>query len=279
MEFNVEEELSKKGNEFWKNLFESTKAEKRPAKRIKIERAFRSVLENDKREDIQAVIEDISQGTPIEFLSLGTDSIVFKTGENGKYVFKLGTCRQKFKIPYSPRIMMPLFRQQYDFDLYFEVFHRGENKNVEITEEMILEIFKELEAQGIFWGDARPDQLYYLMRENIIPDFILGKYINLFGFDNEMLSREEYTSLKEGDLVIGDLDYLYSAADPQKAIGRPCNLVMEYIRTACDENGKLKYNIDELIKNRKKYEDMQVLKATGGNGLDDEDDDWRLEDW
>lgn len=239
---NLIKELKKDENEFWKQLFETIEIKKSAYSFYEedaIEKAFEAILQYEDREELEYIIKDISQGEKIEKIAFGSSSVVFKTGKNQEIIFKIGFNRQKYKIPYHPRIMQPLFRKKYTNNLYLEIFYMGEYENADITGEEVLEIFKELEKAGIFWGDARPENIVRLKKKNDIPDYIGGKYINLFGYDDENLTRDQFVALQVGDYVICDLDFLFKMDDPQKSMGNVCPEVYDYMK-------KNQYNISEL---------------------------------
>lgn len=271
---NLIKELNKKENKFWKMIFEKIKIKQSNIAFYEeevISQAFQNILQYENKDELQAIIEYISQGERIEKFAFGSSSVVFKTGRNQEIVFKIGISRQNYKIPYSQRIMQPIFRKKYCDDLLLEVFYMGEYEKVNITEEETLRIFIELEKMGIFWGDARPDNLVILKRKNEIPDYVRGKYINLFGFDDDELTRDEFTALEIGEYVICDLDFLFRMDDPKKSLGMPCKTVLDYM----EKNG---YNMDEL-KNNFIYNAMKCEERRKQKEEDEEYEKYEKYDW
>ena len=108
------------------------------------------------RQEKAIVLAHASDGNDYEFKSCGTSSLILKSGDK---VVKLGLGRRKFEVPYHPRIMMPYFRKRYQDGSCIEVFNYGDTKSADITDEKLLEIYKELENDGILWGDARKENL------------------------------------------------------------------------------------------------------------------------
>lgn len=238
-------ELNKDDNSFWKELFKKIEIKKTAYSFYEedvVIKAFESILNSKSKEEIQAIIEYIAQGEKIEKFAFGASSLVFKTGKKKDIVIKIGINRQKYEIPYHPLIMQPLFRKKYSDDLYLEIFNLGEYEKLNITDDEVLEIFKELERAGIFWGDARAENLVVLKKKNQIPNYISGKFINLFGYDDKNLTRDQFTALEVGNYVICDLDFLFRKDDPKKSLGLPCKKVYEYMETHGYNMKQLKSN-------------------------------------
>lgn len=181
---------------------------------------------SDDREEKKLILQAVANGNKYQFLSCGSSSFVICAGEQ---VVKLGAGRRKYNIPYHPRIMMPYFRKKYDDGSCLEVFNYGIVDSAEITDEKLLEIYKELESAGILWGDARKDNLLVLTQDNKIPEFIRSKDFNVFGFlEDTMVQSEDHVALKKGDIVICDLDMLYLKGDPQYREGILDAIIEQY---------------------------------------------------
>lgn len=188
------------------------------------------ILQSKDLEEITTILEDIkNKEGELEYKNMGGCSIVLKSGDKA---VKLGTDRKKYPIPYHPRIMQPKFRKKYDNNIYFEIFDYGNIDKAKISSETVLQIFKELEKDGIFWGDARKDNVLVLKKDNDLPEYIKGENFNLFGYiedEKNPLTKDKYKALKKGDYVICDLDYLFLENDPEKSVGILDDIVTYYL--------------------------------------------------
>lgn len=190
---------------------------------------FSRLLLSDDREDKKLILQEVSNGNPYEYKACGTTSFIIQTGDQ---VVKLGERKRKYEVPYHPRIMMPYFRKQYDDETTLEVFNYGNTDSAQITDEKLLEIYKELEAAGIRWGDARKANLLVLTKDNDLPDFIKSKEFNLFGFlEDSRFPTNNHKALKKGDIVICDLDMLYTMDDPSYKKGLLDDVIENYLRS------------------------------------------------
>ncbi len=191
------------------------------------DREFAQLVCSEDREEKKIILQAIANGNKYRFLSCGSSSFVISAGDQ---VVKLSAGRRKYNIPYHPRIMMPYFRKKYDDGTCLEVFNYGIVDSAKITDEKLLEIYKELESAGIIWGDARKDNLLVLTKDNEIPDFIKSNNFNVFGFlDDDRVLSENHVALKKGDIVICDLDMLYVKGDPDYREGVLDEVIESYI--------------------------------------------------
>jgi len=194
----------------------------------------------EEREEKAMVLEEVAQGKTYKFRNCGTSSLIIQAGEQ---VVKLGLGRRKFEIPYHPRIMMPYFRKKYSDDSCLEVFNYGDIESAEITNEKLLEIYKELEKAGIIWGDASKKNLAVLKKDNDLPKFIKSKEFNMFGFlEDSKFPTNNHIALKAGDIVVCDLDMLYAKGDPDCHFGDLDDIVEDYI----DEQKIRRLNINKV---------------------------------
>lgn len=189
---------------------------------------FKKLITSNDLEEKQLILEAVSNGKPFEYKSIGSSSLVLKTGEQ---IVKLGSGRRKFEVPYHPRIMMPYFRKQYEDNSVLEVYNLGITESAQITDYELLNIYKELESAGILWGDARKENLLVLREDNNLPDFIRNSPdFNVFGFlEDAEFPTNEHKVLKKGDIVICDLDYLYAKDDPDYSEGMPDDIIEAYL--------------------------------------------------
>lgn len=197
---------------------------------------FKGLVNSKDMEEKRLILEEVSNGNDFEFLDVGSSSLVLKTG---KQVVKLGAGRMNYEVPYHPRLMMPYFRKQYDDNTILEVYNLGLTVPALISDQELLSIYKELEAAGILWSDAKKDNLLVLREDNDLPDFIKkSPNFNVFGFlDDDNFPTEKHVPLKKGDIVICDLDYLYVKGDPNYSVGIPDDIILDYISRQKKEKG------------------------------------------
>lgn len=227
------------------NIYEVMRLDSKQAKKmLELEEAqdivnitFKKLIISNNLEEKQLILEAVSRGEPFEYVSTGSSSLVLKTGEQ---IVKLGAGRQKFKVPYHPRIMMPYFRKQYEDNSVLEVYNLGITESDKITDDELLNIYKELEAAGILWGDARKENLLILKEDNKLPDFIQNSPdFNVFGFlESAEFPTNEHEVLKKGNIVICDLDYLYAKDDPDYTEGMPDDIIEDYLISKRKNKGK-----------------------------------------
>ena len=129
--------------------------------------------------------------------------------------------------------MMPQLRKKYEDGSMLEILNFGNVKSANITDEKLLEIYKELEEAGIIWTDAQKANLVELIEDNDLPDYNLGKDFNLYGFlEDPRYPTENHKALKKGDIVICDLDDLYLKDDPILEfmyVGMPDPVITKYL--------------------------------------------------
>lgn len=188
---------------------------------------FSRILLSDSREEKKLVLQAVSNGNQYEYKACGTTSFIIQAGDQ---IVKLGERKRKYEVPYHPRIMMPYFRKKYEDETTLEVFNYGNTASAEITDEKLLEIYKELEAAGIRWGDARKANLLVLTKDNDLPDFIKSKQFNVFGFlEDSRFPTDNHKALKKGDIVVCDLDMLYAMDDPTYQEGLLDDVIESYL--------------------------------------------------
>lgn len=194
---------------------------------------FKKILFSKDRAEKRAVLETVANGNKYRFKSAGTSSLTIVAGNQ---VAKIGSKKRKFEIPYHPRLMMPYFRKRYEDDSTLEIYNLGNTKSAKITDESLLEIYKELEKSGIIWTDAHKENIVELLSDNILPDFIKSEDFNLFGFlEDEKFSTTNHKPLKKGDLVVCDLDMLYLRDDPDMQIGLQDKIILNYQKSKAKE--------------------------------------------
>ena len=132
------------------------------------------------RDEKLLIIDSITDGDidSMEFIGSGVSGIVFRAG---KKVVKLSVKLGQKEIPYHPRLLMPHFRKVYEDLSAIEVYNFAKVKSAQITDEKLLDIYKELEAAGIAWTDAKKENLVELLEDNNLPEYNLGENFNLYG--------------------------------------------------------------------------------------------------
>lgn len=192
------------------------------------EKIFFNLLFDRTRFEKQMILQEVAKGREYEYYTAGSSSIVLKIDD---IIVKLGTERRNFAVPYHPRLIMPIFRKEYGDATFIEISNFAERSSPEITDEKLLEIYKELEEAGILWSDARKNNLVVLKKDNELPDFIASKEFNVFGFlEDARFPTTEHKALKKGDIVICDLDMLYAKGDPNYEEGNPAPIIKKYIK-------------------------------------------------
>lgn len=188
---------------------------------------FTQILNSESREEKKLVLQKVANGNEYRYKACGSSSFIIQAGDQ---IVKLGAGKRKFEVPYHPRIMMPWFRKKYQDNTILEVFNYGNTESAKITDEELLDIYKEMESAGILWGDARKSNLLELTKDNDLPDFIASEDFNLFGFlEDARYPTNNHIALKAGDIVICDLDMLYVKGDPDYEVGILDDIIANYL--------------------------------------------------
>ena len=154
--------------------------------------------------------------TDIEYINEGSYAVAYRIGNR---VLKLGDEFAKYKIPNHRRILQPIARANYTLEdrrvmAFFEVTSYVDINfsEEERDEEKLYEIYKELRDSGIIWLDAKWSNVGKLLNENRTT--WKGKNVEVapksVGFSEEYKGNP----LKKGELVVIDLDFLFSENDP-----------------------------------------------------------------
>lgn len=200
---------------------------------------FANILYSKDIEEKRMILEGVAHGNKYEFRATGSSGIIIQAGDQ---VVKMGSQKRKFNIPYHPRIMMPYFRKEYNDTSCLEVFNYGNSRSPKITDEKLLEIYKELEKDGIIWADARKSNLIELTKDNIVPEFVRSEEFNIFGFlENENYPTNNHKVLKKGDIVICDLDMLYLKDDPDYEEGIMSDVIKNYLKQKNNKNKEIEF--------------------------------------
>ena len=145
----------------------------------------------------------------IKYVGGGDYSSCFKIG--GKY-FKIGDKRRTFHIKNNKRFLQPLRREEIkslddEFMFCLEINEEVDTKN--ITDEDVYQIYKELRREGLIWTDPKKANLGRLLKDNKVY-FDGVDYVDIAG--TGFLTDIDY-SLKAGELVIIDTDFIYEEDD------------------------------------------------------------------
>lgn len=185
-----------------------------------VEKNFGRIILQDRSEEISTLAKFMlseNEDTGIEICGIGAFSIAIKLGNK---VLKIGGDRdnKNFEIPYHPRLIRPIIRKQNisgdsSRPIHLEIQDEVDTHS-EITDEELLEVYKDLRKAGIKWCDPTKNNLGRLKKDNYGYPIGVGVPANnkAIGFVGED-SLEE--TLKSGDLVIIDLDFLYPENHPK----------------------------------------------------------------
>lgn len=168
------------------------------------------IIANDMEEDINALVEACG-GENSEILSHGEGLHSLTYDINGKHL-KIEIGINNFQIQKNHRrFLQPYIRKQKK-DICMEVYETHDNNHDEITDEELLEVFKELYNDGLFWADAKQENLVRLVKDNKPPDYIKQRDDTIYGFKEHTNNLDV---LKKGKVVVCDLDYIYSIDSPE----------------------------------------------------------------
>ncbi len=148
----------------------------------------------------------------IEFIANGATSYVYRIGDK---ILKIGSSRFSKDIPKNPYILAPLLRRSFEFNdkyqekIFIEITERVDIvSQEEVTEEDLYKLYSSLRNIGIEWVDIDYRNVGRLIKDNTIhwhEDIKpADTAISMHGQDSE-------TTLKKGDLVIIDSDFIYNA--------------------------------------------------------------------
>lgn len=174
---------------------------------------------NEKRWDkkfldsLTMIINEIAQNektdlSNLKYVTSGSFSNVYRIGNK---VIKFGKKRVTDNIPYHRRVLQPLLRRWVDTgngNLYIEISEYIKRDDLDLEEDEIYQVYKELRNDRIIWADAREANLGRLEKDNIA-------YFNTeLNVRNESVGYipktiKEDKPLQEGDLVIIDTDLLF----------------------------------------------------------------------
>lgn len=186
-----------------------------------IDKICSRLIEQDRAQDVEKLAEFLSEQATIEpgaikFLGCGWYNMAIQAGDK---VIKLGVPdgeEEKPKIPYHPRLLQPIVRKNdmskdKNHPIGIEIYEVVD-MDTEISDEEILEVYKELREAGIKWTDIKRDNLGRLRKDNYPHE--IGQNVpvppEFLGIEDSGVERK---ILKAGELVIIDLDCLEMAKD------------------------------------------------------------------
>jgi len=249
----INEKLSNSDNIFAKALIYNFLLKKdKENYKWRIEKCKEDIDEETKRnyaKTLGYIIKELldetgSKYTDINFLEAGTFSEVYQIGNK---VLKIGQELNQYNIPNHRRLLQPIARANYTLedgrilscfqvtpivDTYFS--------KEEKSDEKLYEIYKELRNDGIIWLDAKWENLGKLLEDNLT--IWRGKIVEInpksVGFDKKYEGR----TLKEGDIVVTDLDMLYREENPNipwiKMSDKSKEFEERYLRNKKRENSR-----------------------------------------
>lgn len=174
-------------------------------------------LNDSIREWIEILLKGIEKNEKANLADLrlignGSYSKAFQLGEK---VIKIGQNNKVFELPKnSKRLLQPIVRMEID-DSHFEITERViPIKKGDITEEELYNVYRDLRDDGLCLVDFKPDNFGRLIKPNeIYVDAIKetgGKPKRSFGPNIGIKKDEDVEVLGPGELVLLDLDYIYS---------------------------------------------------------------------
>lgn len=196
--------------------------------------------QNDARKAliIQTVIDELLEQTgedsrmeDVKKIGEGYYSTTYKVGN---YALKIGMGRNNYTIPNHRRILKPIVRTKIGTGFlqknatnetaeFMEVQNLietqwWENMTEEEIEQVLFDIYSELRNDGLIWVDVKKDNIGKLLKSNTSHVFYLDidekkKEIQPDGESIGVLGEEKGDTLKEGDYVIIDSDYILKYDD------------------------------------------------------------------
>ena len=213
-------------------------------------------------ETLAIIIDEVLESEKLDYIDIikissGGYSDVYKIGDK---ILKVSENRETHNIPNHRRILQPILRtrlikdEKNDISIgCLEVVDRVATiPQREYKKEMLYSLYKELRDDGIVWTDARFANVGKLLKENT--PTLGGQKMkvapNSVGFDRSLTKKEN--SLKVGDWVILDTDFLYRKESQEKGwseISYSEDFERKYLKEKKEKEGKLNpKEIDEILK-------------------------------
>lgn len=173
------------------------------------------IIRQQMEEQIDFLIE-ICGGKDSEIVSDGSGhhSITYQIKDNH---LKIGIEGGNFKIKrIHRRFLQPIVRKK-ENNIVMEVYVYQDNNHDNITDEELLEVFKELYNDGLYWADAKKENLVRLLKDNTLPAYLKKRDDTKYGFEEHTECLEV---LKKGEVAICDLAFIYSMDSPEYKSGK-----------------------------------------------------------
>lgn len=208
-------------------------------------------------DSLTMIINEIAQNektdlSNLKYVTSGSFSDVYRIGNK---VIKFGKKRVTDKIPYHRRVLQPLLRRKLDTgngNLYIEISEYIKRDNIDLEEDEIYQIYKELRNDRIIWVDAREANLGRLEKDNIA---YFNTELNVknesVGYIPETIEKDK--PLQEGDLVIIDTDLLFREEEFNEEILEKMS-INSYYYEKFEERYQNEKN-KEKLQNRKEKEE------------------------
>lgn len=173
------------------------------------------IIRHQMEEQVDFLLE-ICEGKDSEIVSDGSGhhSITYKIKDNH---LKIGIEGGNFKIKRNHRrFLQPIVRKK-ENNIVMEVYVYHDNNHDNITDEELLEVFEELYNDGLYWADAKKENLVRLLKDNTPPAYLKQRDDTKYGFE-EHTKRLEV--LRKGEVAVCDLAYIYSMDSPEYKSGK-----------------------------------------------------------
>ena len=164
----------------------------------------------------KTMVHEKAKVMDIKTLLAGSFSSVIRVGDT---IIKVGTPRKTFDMPNDKRILQPHLRRDLQRDLgiaaVIEVADRVDT-DFSITDEEMYQIYKDMRDRGVICGDFKYGNIGKLLKDN--PPRNNEKH-GLHGVVTE--------TLKAGDYVLIDTDFVYKEGDPKMELSSDMSIQFE----------------------------------------------------
>ncbi|MBO5397844.1 MAG: hypothetical protein J6A36_02790 [Clostridia bacterium] len=201
------------------NIYNPAKRNANPYEVNSIDKICSRLIEQGRTKDLESLMkfamsQSLEEPNTLKYLGCGWFNITVQAGDKA---IKLGAPddeKEKPKIPYHPRLLQPIVRKNdisrdSKHPVGIEIYEVVDT-DTEISDEEILEVYKELREAGIKWTDIKKENLGRLRKNNYPYEFGYNVPVpqEFLGIEDSGVERKV---LKAGQLVIIDLDCLQMA--------------------------------------------------------------------
>jgi len=183
-----------------------------------------SVMENisylDKNDQnlrtfIYHLVKDVVDNEKVKYSDIknnasgGYSSILFV----GNKVIKIGKKRETPVFPNNPYIVKPLLRREIKTNtepIFVEVTQKVKT-GIKISDEVLYDLYKKMRDLGLIWTDVAPKNVGILLEDN---DIHWKEDINPSDKTLNLNEKRGNSTLKVGDYVILDADFIFEENDP-----------------------------------------------------------------